>query len=249
MFLKTAPTDLREHNGLIASGWAMDPPTGFSAIRDGFVVYQDHPYIHGSNEELDTTAPLKNLVMVAFDVILAPSKVLPTDGLQTGQLGSMCWRNQRSGVSIQPRSGLPLVDLVPELEVLWSAHLHRISFDNDQDADEKASVPLLGEEGILKVRSHKSRERDPRLARQKRSQVLHAERKLVCEVWGFDFAVAYADHDMGSLNVITNPTQRGRGDRRPCDTLGGFGSRVRQLPPYAPPQRLAVCWYCGIAFG
>ncbi len=48
-------------------------------------------------------------------------------------------------------------------------------------------------EGKIITRAHKQRERNPKLVRAKKNQVLKQTGKLACEVCGFDFADTYGD--------------------------------------------------------
>lgn len=58
---------------------------------------------------------------------------------------------------------------------------------------------IESEEGRVLTRVHRYRERDPKLAQQKKSQALEAIGRLVCEACGFDFEVAYGDHGSGFI--------------------------------------------------
>jgi 5-methylcytosine-specific restriction enzyme A len=56
-----------------------------------------------------------------------------------------------------------------------------------------------GEEGQILTRTHRYRERDTRLARQKKSRFLRDHGSLFCEVCKFDFAAVYGDHGNGFI--------------------------------------------------
>jgi 5-methylcytosine-specific restriction protein A len=57
------------------------------------------------------------------------------------------------------------------------------------------------QEGRLLYRLHRIRERDPRLARKKKRQVLEREGHLRCEVCAFDFADVYGKHGEGYIEA------------------------------------------------
>lgn len=63
------------------------------------------------------------------------------------------------------------------------------------DADDDAEA----EEGRLLTALHRRRERNPKLARQKKEQALKRHGTLVCQACGFDFAARYGDRGHGFI--------------------------------------------------
>lgn len=96
--------------------------------------------------------------------------------------------------------------------------LIRFAIDTD-DVDLASPVPdeagYEAEEGALVQRLHWARERDPKLARKKREQVLAAQGALRCEVCQFDFSQHYPKRGAGFAEVhhtlpvssLTKPTK------------------------------------------
>jgi 5-methylcytosine-specific restriction protein A len=64
-----------------------------------------------------------------------------------------------------------------------------------------ADPELEAEEGAVVLRLHYSRERNPKLARQKKDQALKATGRLECEVCEFDFASRYGPHGDGFIEA------------------------------------------------
>jgi 5-methylcytosine-specific restriction protein A len=78
----------------------------------------------------------------------------------------------------------------------------RLAIDDD-------TVSLLGvaeeeleaEEGAVVLRLHSSRERNPKLARQKKDRTLQTTGRLECEVCEFDFSHRYGPHGDGFIEA------------------------------------------------
>jgi 5-methylcytosine-specific restriction enzyme A len=68
------------------------------------------------------------------------------------------------------------------------------------------------EEGRLLTALHRRRERDPKLAQQKKEQALRRNGSLACEACGFDFAATYGDRGRGFIECH---------HRRPLSELRG----------------------------
>jgi 5-methylcytosine-specific restriction protein A len=82
----------------------------------------------------------------------------------------------------------------------------------EPDAD--AIEDMEGPEGSVAVRLHKKRERNGKLIRAKRAQVLKLTGKLECEVCDFDFANTFGSHGDGFIEVHhTNPLALSQPDR------------------------------------
>jgi 5-methylcytosine-specific restriction protein A len=60
---------------------------------------------------------------------------------------------------------------------------------------------MSSEEGAQLLQMHLSRERDPRLVKVKKQQVLKRAGRLECEVCGFDFVRTYGSHGHGVCEV------------------------------------------------
>jgi len=101
-----------------------------------------------------------------------------------------------------------------EDEVVWNLYadkpqeLHKLantirSFVEVEAAEPSAEVLIdeeeEGEEGRILTRTHRYRERDPRLVVRKKEQVHKAHGLLVCEVCGFDFKLAYGKRGDGFI--------------------------------------------------
>ena len=69
--------------------------------------------------------------------------------------------------------------------------LRDISYDVDEQADEEASVAVTGHEGKPIMRLHQSRERDPKIIKQKKDKIFTEKGKLECEVCSMDFEETY----------------------------------------------------------
>lgn len=67
--------------------------------------------------------------------------------------------------------------------------------DESEDAE--------AEEGRLLTALHRRRERDPKLARQKKEQALSRHGSLACEACGFDFAATYGDAGTASSSATS----------------------------------------------
>lgn len=74
---------------------------------------------------------------------------------------------------------------------------------------------MEGPEGSVAVRLHKKRERNAKLIRAKRAQVLKQKGKLACEVCSFNFAKTFGAHGDGFIEVHhTNPLALSEPDRK-----------------------------------
>lgn len=83
------------------------------------------------------------------------------------------------------------------------------------DADADAIEDMEGPEGSVAVRLHKKRERNGKLIRAKRAQVLKQKGELACEVCSFDFAKTFGAHGDGFIEVHhTNPLALSQPDRK-----------------------------------
>ena len=172
-------------NGLIAAGYAEPVPAGKMAIRVGHVVYHDEGFRTG------------NYITAVLNTVLTPEQVLPVSELErTGNLRHVEWTNVQSpGAEIRPHRKLKMkLDVLPELEELWERHLDRIDFPVRTDLDEQAAIRRFGVEGRVKMLTHKRRERDGALARQKKTEALRLYGKLECEVCTFIFTGKYGNH-------------------------------------------------------
>lgn len=66
-----------------------------------------------------------------------------------------------------------------------------INRDVDEQADETSPAVVSGYEGKPIMRLHQSRERDPKIIKQKKEQVLKETGKLECEICSMDFEETY----------------------------------------------------------
>ncbi|QXO81773.1 HNH endonuclease [Morganella morganii] len=66
-----------------------------------------------------------------------------------------------------------------------------INRDVGEQADETSSAVVSGYEGKPIMRLHQSRERDPKIIKQKKEQVLKETGKLKCEICSMDFEETY----------------------------------------------------------
>jgi len=202
-------------DGIVASGFAAQPPNGKTALLEDSVVYLDSNW---------KTGEPSNYVMVDFDVILDvrshPKHALATDSLMRGDLAMMHWNTERPGIEIKPKPEFHSpANLLPQLELLWQRNLKSIAFPiSSDDADEVAAMAVFGYEGRLRVRTHKTRERRPQLTKAKKAEALKRYGKLVCEVCQFVFTVRYGDHGSGFIECH---------HREPLSKIADFsGSRV-----------------------
>ncbi|HDU5922689.1 HNH endonuclease [Klebsiella aerogenes] len=69
--------------------------------------------------------------------------------------------------------------------------LTEISCNEDEQADEESSAIVSSLEGKPITRLHQSRERDPKIIKQKKEQTLNATGKLQCEICSMDFEETY----------------------------------------------------------
>jgi hypothetical protein len=179
-YLKATQVD-----GLIAAGYVGPVPAGKSPLKTGCAVYHDKRFRTG------------NYVSAILQTILPPDQVLPTTFLETaGNLGLVPWKNAQSpGGEIKPNRKLKAkVDVIPELEAEWERHLEALNFPLPPEADERIAIERFGQEGRLKIQTHKRRERDGALPKLKKAEEMRLYKKLECEVCGFVFATRYGDH-------------------------------------------------------
>jgi len=127
---------------------------------------------------------------IRFDSLLEPERdgVLPLSELGTGELKSVNWRTQSSGIRIA-------ADAAAELENLWKKFLAERGQSPIVLADEVTS-PSRFYEGATRIISVNTYERDPR-ARE--ACINHYG--AVCSICGFDFARVYGKHGRGYIHV------------------------------------------------
>ena len=183
-------------DGIVASGFAAQPPNGKTPIREDSVVYLDSNW---------KTGEPSNYIMVEFDTILEVRSyrkhALATDNLMHADLAMMHWNTERPGIEIKPKPEFHSnANLLPQLELLWQRNLERIGFPlvSDDEA-ESALMEVFGYEGRVRVRTHKTRERSPQLAKAKKDEALKRYGKLVCEICEFVFTARYGDHGSGFM--------------------------------------------------
>lgn len=80
------------------------------------------------------------------------------------------------------------------VELIRSAYVTGPIRDTGEDDEGSA-------EGSVIIREHKTRERDPGLAKRKKAQVLRDNGKLECEVCEFDFKKKYGDHGEDFIEI------------------------------------------------
>lgn len=71
--------------------------------------------------------------------------------------------------------------------------LEDIIYNVDAQSDEELSVVVSGYEGNPIMRLHQSRERDPKIVKQKKKTILNEIGKLECEVCSMDFEKVYGE--------------------------------------------------------
>jgi hypothetical protein len=90
------------------------------------------------------------------------------------------------------------------------------------DDEESDAIAHFGKEGRIKLKTHRTRERDSSITRAKKQAIWESQHKFECEVCGFDFAVRYGKygamfiechHRMPLKNADNNAGQ----DTRPED--------------------------------
>lgn len=72
-----------------------------------------------------------------------------------------------------------------------------ISCNVDDQADDESYAAAYGYEGKPIMRLHQSRERDPKIIKQKKDQVFSKTGKLECEICSMDFEETYGKHGRG----------------------------------------------------
>lgn len=176
----------QEMDGLIAAGYVEPVPVGKSPLKPACAVYYRKDSFRTGN-----------CITASLQTILPPNQVLLTMSLESaGNLRLVPWKNAQSpGGEIRPKRKLKAdLDVLPELEELWEAHLEKINFPLPPDPDERFAIERFGQEGRLKIYAHKRRERDGALPRLKKAEALRLYGKLECEVCTFVFATRYGDH-------------------------------------------------------
>ena len=153
-----------EPRGIVAAGWVTSDPF-------------EKPHWDEQRAEQGVKA---TYVGVRFERILVPPQddPLPVSDLKTGELASVNWRPQRSGMEV--RNG------VAELERLWKRHLDAYDSDN---GDGLSAI----EGGVtMALRRHRFRERKLRDAKLADYKMRH-EGRLPCEECGLDFLAVYGE--------------------------------------------------------
>lgn len=75
--------------------------------------------------------------------------------------------------------------------------LEDITYNANDQADEESSVVELGYEGKPILRLHQSRERDPKIVKQKKDLILNEAGKLECEICSMNFEEIYGELGRG----------------------------------------------------
>ena len=127
---------------------------------------------------------------VDFDTILDPQSLLPRSKLVQGVLQTVKWSSQRGGILIND-------DAAVQLEKKWDDHLRAIRFPVADE--EQQATAIFGNEGRIKVRVHRERERNPALVHAKKADALRRFDKLECEVCKFVFKDRYGNHGTGFI--------------------------------------------------
>ena len=87
-----------------------------------------------------------------------------------------------------------LSEIVYEIKkVLVNARLERNLVPDIDDED------YVGKEGKEIIRMHRTRERDPKIIKEKKEKTLKEKGKLVCEACGFDFEEIYGERGYGYI--------------------------------------------------
>jgi len=110
-------------DGIVASGFAAQPPKGETPLGEESVVYVDSGWKPGGPS---------NYLRVKFDAILDvrshPEIALHTNDLMGGDLSMMHWKTERPGIEIKPKAKFHSnSNLLPQLELLWQRNLERIT--------------------------------------------------------------------------------------------------------------------------
>ena len=124
---------------------------------------------------------------VDFDTILDPESVLPRTKLSDGALGYVNWGGQAGGITINDEAAIML-------EGKWQDWTDQMGFGNRGDLEAQSVFELFGVEGKVRLKTHKSRERDFTIVQAKKETVLSALQRLACEVCEFDFKRKYGQH-------------------------------------------------------
>jgi hypothetical protein len=180
----------RQLDGLIAAGYAGPVPLGKVPLKPGHAVYYGE---HFYGKQFRTG----NYITAILHTIVLPDQVLPIADLEkAGNLRFVPWKYvEAPGGEIKPNRKLKMnLDVLPELEALWERHLEKINWPLPPDPDERAAIERFGIEGRVKMQSHKRRERDGALPRQKKAEALQLYGKLQCEVCMFVFVSRYGNH-------------------------------------------------------
>src|SRR5262245_19852674 len=107
--------------------------------------------------------------MVDFDTILDPDSVLPRPELLQGVLGEINWGGEKGGITIHDQAATVLEDK-------WQDWLNEIGWESRDDPEERSVRELFGEEGKVRLESHRRRERDSSIVRAKKQSVWNDRR-------------------------------------------------------------------------
>lgn len=161
-----------EPRGILASGTAIS------------ATYEDR---HWADDRSGETALY---VDVRFDSLLDPDAegVLPLSRLAGGELASVNWRTQSSGISIPPKAAA-------ELDSRWRSFLRECG-QSPSTLPEEISAPALFFEGASRTVTVNAYERDPRA---RRACIEHYG--ATCVVCNFNFAATFGSLGEGFIHV------------------------------------------------